>query len=146
MHHNPEQQKSAYDRSVTRSRSDVSTGAVEPGVGYYKLLFRGFRPARLGRLKKLTCVSQCQLHDGQQPGREASVTVTWPSRRLTQSTRADAAIRNSHLHKLDAGDDTRLKRQTPSEYNRWRCGSPARGDSTNDLIAVIGAVAARKVN
>jgi hypothetical protein len=113
-------------------------------VEYYTLLFRGFRPARLGRLKKLTCVSQCQLHDGQQLGREASITITSPSRRLTQSTRADAAI-GIHTSISWTLVMTRLKRQTPFEY-RWRCGSPAWVDSTNDLIAVIGAVAARKVN
>jgi hypothetical protein len=101
-------------------------------------------PAHLGRLRKLTCVSRCQLHDSQQRGREATVTATWPSRRLTQSTRADAAL-GIHTSISWTLAMARLKRQTPSEY-RWRCGSPAWGDSTNDLIAVIGAVAARKVN
>jgi hypothetical protein len=100
-------------------------------VGYYKLLFRGFRPVRLGRLKKLTRVSECQLHDDQQLGRVASVTVTWPSRRLTQSTRADAAV-GIHTSISWTLAMTWLKRQTLSEY-RWRCGSPARGDSTNEF-------------
>jgi hypothetical protein len=54
---------------MLRSKTSAANGSVEPGVGYYKLLFRGFHPTRLGRLKKLTCVSQCQLNDGQQPGR-----------------------------------------------------------------------------
>jgi hypothetical protein len=81
---------------MLRSKTSAANGSVEPGVGYYKLLFRGCHPTRVGRLKKLTCVSQFQLNDGQQPGRRPIDTIDTCGR----------CNRNSHLDKLDAGDDT----------------------------------------
>jgi hypothetical protein len=53
---------------------------------FYRLLLRGFRPADLSDLTKLTCVNQCQLQPRRcttahkQRGGRASTATTWPSR------------------------------------------------------------------
>jgi hypothetical protein len=82
-------------------RNDFRTGAV---------VLQTIRPADSNHVTMLTRVNQCQLQyprytaAQKQLGRRAS-TTTWPSRRLSQSTRWDAAI-IIDTDKLDAGDDT----------------------------------------
>jgi hypothetical protein len=73
-------------------------------VGYYKLLFRGFRPARLGRLKKLTSVSVSYMTVNNRGGGFSYRNVA-----IAAIDTIDTCGRcswNSHLDKLDAGDDT----------------------------------------
>jgi hypothetical protein len=71
-------------------------------VGYYKLLFRGFRPARLS-LEEVD-VRQCQLHDGQQGGGFSYCNVAIAATDTINT--CGRCNRNSHLDKMDAGDDT----------------------------------------